>query len=183
MDSNRAVVEPPSEEPDPTTSDAPLTSSWLPASPAPRNGRRRAWGSPLRIGCLLVVAVFVGGPLIATAILDNVGTGGPSMQAVGFGTGGSGCKLSGSAETFPAGPPIRVVAMFSPGLEAGTTVRISTHRNGTELVGSDVVPVEEPSDCVFVGLRDLDPGHYRIEFEVESSSMPPLSGEFDITAE
>jgi hypothetical protein len=86
--------------------------------------------------------------------------------------------------SFPPGTLIRAVAMFSPELQAGTSVTVSTFRDGVELTDyRHVVPVEEPSDCVFIGLAPDEPGRYRLEFALEESSMSPLSGEFDVTAD
>jgi hypothetical protein len=30
-------------------------------------------------------------------------------------------------------------------------------------------------------MSPLDAGHYRVQYEVSPSSMPPISGEFDVT--
>ena len=133
------------------------------------------------VGCSLVVAVFLVVPLIAVAVLDNTGAGGSSIQTVEFGRAGSGCEVTRTADRFPPGTLIRAVAMFSPELQAGERVTISVYRDGTELVDwRDVVPVQEISDCVFVGMTPIDPGRYRVEFAPDTSHMSPASGEFEI---
>ena len=156
---------------------------WVPPEPAAK--ARRKLLAPLAIGCLVVAAlVFIGGPLIAVMLLDTSGVGGPSVQSVAFGRSGSGCAVTRTDTTFPPGTLIRAVAMFSPELQAGNNVTVTTYRDGAELVDyHQVVPVQEPSDCVFIGLAPLEPGRYRVEFALETSPMPPLMGEFDISAE
>ena len=140
--------------------------------PDARKRRRR----PLLIGCFLIVALLIAAPLVLTAIL-----GGPSFQSIGFGTGGSGCDLTNVASTFPRGVPIRDVLMFSPELAAGGTVTIKVELNGTELVDlRDTVKVDEPSGCIYGTWPALEPGHYRVEYKVSPSKMPPISGEFEV---
>jgi hypothetical protein len=159
------------DEPQP----APDTSGWIP--PPPRSGRSRI----LLLGCAIVAVVLLAGPLIALAILDGSGSGGPATQSVGFGTGGSECTLTDTATSFPAGTPIRAVATFSPDVSSGT-ITVRMYRDGAELVGMrETVRIEEPTSCIHATLAPLDVGHYRVEYEVDPSPMPPLSGEFDIT--
>ena len=152
---------------------------WLPPSDG-RSSRPR----PILLGCLIVLAVFLLAPLAAVAILDNAGTGSGSMQSLGFGTGGSGCTLTGAGRSFSEGSPVRALAMYSPGLQPGSTITVATYRDGVELVGRrQLIRVEEESDCAFVGQLLLEPGEYRVEFALDSSPMSPLSGEFEVTAD
>jgi hypothetical protein len=172
----------PSEPRTPAAAPAP---GWLP--PDPRSNR----SSKILLGCLIGAAVvFLGLPLLATAILDNAGTNNgtvqsvPSFQSVGFGTGGSECTLTGTAASFPAGTPIRIVASFSPALAAGSSVTISWERDGIQLTSRrEIVRFDEPADCIYSQHDALPLGKYRIEYELESSAMPPLAGEFEVTAE
>lgn len=158
-------------------------SGWLPPS-TPAAGSRRGLRTPLLVGCLLVAAIFLVGPLIAVAVLDRSGEGGPSIQAVEFGTSGSGCTVTGAAHSIPQGTLVYAVAMFSPELQTGSSVMVKTYRDGTEVVGlRQFVPVEEPSDCVFVGMMPPTPGRYRVEFTPDPSLMSPLVGEFEVTAD
>jgi hypothetical protein len=165
-----------------TTPASTSPSGWLPP-PTPAEGSRRGLQTPLLVGCLLVVAVFLIGPLIAVAVLDSTGANGPSVHAVEFGTGGSGCTVTGAARSIPQGTLVYAVAMFSPELQTGSSVVVKTFRDGTEVVGlRQFVPVEEPSDCVFVGMMPPTPGRYRVEFALDPSPIPPLAGEFEVTA-
>lgn len=167
-----------------TTSSQPDLSSDLAAAQAQiarleaRERRRR----PLLIGCFLIVALLIGGPLVATAILDRSRPNGPDVQTIGFGTGGSGCTLTNVGSTFSRGVPIRDVLTFSPALPADGTVTITVERNGTELVDlGDTITVHEPSDCIYGTMRSLEVGHYRIKYQITPSTMPPITGEFDVT--
>lgn len=154
---------------------------WLP--PGAPTGHRRGWQRPLAIGCVIAAAVFLAGPLIFLAIYNLSSPAGPSMQAVQFGEGGSQCTIARTAQSFAEGTPVRIVATFSPALPTGSSVSIKLHRDGTELTGSrEIVRIDEPSDCIYGEHTDLTAGHYRIVYELESSAMPPLSGEFDISA-
>ena len=143
------------------------------------------------LGCLIGAAVaFLGLPLLAVAILDNVDTGSrtvqsvPSLESVGFGTGGSECTLTGTATSFSAGTPIRIVASFSPALPADSSVTIFWERDGTQLTSRrEIVRLDESADCIYSTHESLPAGHYRIKYELESSAMPPLAGEFEVTAE
>ena len=158
---------------------------WVP--PDPRSNRR----STILLGCLVAAAAaIVVLPLLALAILDNVDQDGgsgetvPSVQAVGFGTGGSACGLTGTATSFSAGTPIRIVASFSPALPADSSVTVFWERDGTQLTSRrEIVRLDEPADCIFSTHESLPAGHYRIEYQVDSSAMPPLAGEFEVTAE
>ncbi len=143
-----------------------------------RERRRR----PLLIGCFLIVALLIAGPLVATAIFDQLGSSGADSQTIGFGTGGTGCTLTNVALSFPRGVPIRDVLTFSPALPAGGTVTIKVERNGTELVDlREMITVDEPSDCIYGTMPSLEIGHYRMEYEVSPSTVPAISGEFDVT--
>jgi hypothetical protein len=173
------VAEPPERVPDaePTTAQ----SGWLPPDPS---GGRRTGRRSLAIGCALVAALFLAGPLIFLAIYNLSSPASPGVQTVEFGRGGSGCAVTRTDTSFPPGTLIRAVAMFAPELQAGTRVAVSMYLDGAELDDyRQVVAVEEPSDCVFLGLAPMEPGRYRLEFAVDPSSLPPVSGEFDITAQ
>ena len=156
-------------------------AGWLPPGPA---GNRRRWQTPLAIGCVLAAALLLAGPLIFLAIYNLSSTGSPSMQAVEFGRGGSGCMVTMAGDSFPHGTRVRIVATFSPALPAGSTVLIKVHRDGTELTSRrEILRIDEASDCIYAEHEDLEAGRYRIVYELESSAMPPLSGEFEVTAE
>ena len=172
----------PSEPRPPASAPAP---AWLP--PDPRSARR----GTIILGCLLGgAALLLVLPLVALAILDTADTVGgtvqsvPSVQSLGFGTGGSECTLTGTASRFSEGTPIRIVASFAPALPAGSSVTVFWERDGTQLTSMrEIVRLDEPADCIYSSHESLPIGAYRIEYELESSEMPPLAGEFEVTAE
>jgi hypothetical protein len=150
-------------------------------SDAPANGKRPN-RRRLGIGCLIIGAVLVGLPLVFTALLDRQGSNGPELQAVGFGTGGSGCDLANVGSSFAVGVAIRDVLTVEPALQPGAVVTITTERNGTELVDlHETITIEEPAPCIYGTMPSLDPGHYRVVYDVQPRSMPAISGEFDVT--
>jgi hypothetical protein len=124
--------------------------------------------------------LILGAALLLTAC--GGGSAGPGVQTIGFGTGGSGCTLTGAASSFPLGATIRDVVTFTPPLAVGTTIATSIHQGSTELVDRrETLKVEEPAGCMQGVLSPLDVGHYRVTVEIAPSSVPPISGEFDVT--
>lgn len=164
-------------DPEPTDPTPQAGSGWIPPDPSPRSSHRRGF---LALGCLVVV-LFVGFGLIATAILDSSSVG-PAMQSLGFGTGGSGCVLEVTARTFPSGTPVRLVARFTPELAAGTTVTVRVAKDGGTLDEMGVVDVKTPSDCISGATAPLEPGHYHVELDVRPSMMPPITGDFVVAS-
>lgn len=122
-------------------------------------------------------------PLVAGLLLAACGGGsaGPDMQTIGFGTGGSGCTLTGTASSFPIGATIRDVATFSPPLEVGTTITTSVHKDGDELIDRETLTVDAAAACMQGVLSPLEAGHYKVTVEITPTSVPPLTGEFDVT--
>ena len=146
---------------------------WIP----PPTGRNLRW-----VGCLVFALLFLGLPLIATAILDATGPGGPNLVTMGFGTGGTECELTGTAEDYAVGTPVHVVVTFSPALQAGATVTITTMREGAERVSSrETVEIDRTTPCVFGTLPELEVGHHVVRVDVDPSAMQPLEGEIEIT--
>jgi hypothetical protein len=158
-------------------------SGWI--SPGPDRPRRRSW---LRTGCWLILVLSLVGSLAATALLDALGTGAPGSGApeamsVAIGTGGSGCTVTNIAETFPLGVQVRHVVTFSPPLPAGATVSIRVERDGVELTDlRQTISFDEPAPCIHGAMTPPETGHYRLVYEINPSSMPPLSGEFEVTS-
>jgi hypothetical protein len=159
-------------------------SGWAtpPGTSRPSRARR------LANGCVIVVALAVVGSLIATLALDTSAPRAPDMQApdlqsVAFGTGGSGCDITGVASSFPLGVEVIDVVTFSPALPTGATVQIRVEHNGIELTEMrDTLTIEEPAPCVHGAMTPPEVGHYRVVYEISPSSMPPISGEFDVTS-
>jgi len=162
-------------DPEPADPTPPVTSGWIQPDPSTRPSRR---GPLLALGCVVIVVVlFIGLPLIATAILDS-SSGGPAMQSIGFGTGGSGCVLDVTKSTFASGTSVRLVAQFTPELAAGSTVTVRVAKDGGPLDDMGVVNVDTPSDCISGATAQLEPGHYHVELDVRPSVMPAISGDF-----
>ena len=122
-----------------------------------------------------------GDSLLATYFLDQTGSSEPDLLSIGFGTGGSECTLTEQATSFPLGTEIRSVLTFEPALPAGGTVTIKVdlrRRGGVDLRNS--VTVEEPAPCLYGTMTPAEAGHYRVEYTITPSVMPPLVGEFDV---
>lgn len=108
---------------------------------------------------------------------------GPSVVTVSFARGGSECSVSGETSTFAVGDPIHMVASFSPALPAGTSVTMTIMKDGSELPGArDTLTTTEPTPCVYHGLQGLEVGKYEVRYSIEPGSMPPGTGEFEITS-
>jgi hypothetical protein len=151
-------------------------SAWAPPPPVARPRR------PLLIAGLLVAAVVVALPLIATWILDSSPASGPSLVGVRFGTGGSDCTLTGEASSFKLGVPVRAVLTLSPPLAAGGSVTVKVELDGRELVEQGhTITVDEPAPCIHGTLSPSEVGHYRVEYTITPSGLPPVSGTFDVT--
>ncbi len=125
---------------------------------------------------LLLIAL-----LVVAACTDQSGTGGPDLTSVGFGTGGDRCTLEGSASTFPAGVTIRTVLTVEPALPAGSTITVTVEKDGVVLEDPQTITMSEPAPCMFGTLPDLEAGHYRMTYRISPSSMPPVTGEFEVT--
>jgi hypothetical protein len=158
-----------------TPPDAPV--HWDPPARTGDPQRRRL----LRVGCLIGAAIVFGLPLVATLLLD-MAMGGPTMESVAFGTGGSGCDLAETRSSFQKGAQIRSVVTFSPALEADATVTIKFERNGVEEPDlGQTFTIRGATNCIYGSFDAAEVGHYRVEYRVTPAAMPPASGEFDVT--
>jgi hypothetical protein len=142
------------------------------------------------LGCVLEGALtdrprtpILGRRLVGTVLIAGLLVGCASgVMSIGFGTGGSECTLTGESSSFPVGVPIRDVLTMSPALAAGGTVEIKVEKDGTELVDHhETFTAEEPTDCIQGSLSGLEVGHYRIEYSIDPSDVPPIVGEFEVT--
>lgn len=108
-------------------------------------------------------------------------TGGPSVESVGFGTGGTDCSLATTATRFSSADPIRVVAEFSPELSTGTVVKIWLSLDGKVLESSgQSLTLDAPAGCISGPLSDtpLAVGHCR--WDISPDTAPAISGGFDV---
>lgn len=149
-----------------------------PSVDKPTTSRRGRWF--LAVGCLIVL-FLIGGPLVATAILDSSGSAG-DIQTLGFGTGGSGCTLDGVISSVPLGAPVHMVGSFTPDLPRGSKVTVTVSVDGaTQPDLGGTIDIDTPSNCVNGIITPHLSGHYVVRLEVEPGSMPPLEGTFDVS--
>ncbi len=142
--------------------------------PPNRASRRR--GVLIAASLVLVVAAIVAIYLVLV--------GPSSASRLGFGTGGTECDLDERRSSFTVGEPIRIAVDFNPELVIGTEVAFRLLRDGTQVesyAGSLILA--EPTPCIHTTLsgEPLPAGHYQFEVVVASDTVPPLSGEFDIS--
>jgi hypothetical protein len=151
------------------------TESMPTADPAARGRSRR----PLVVGCA-IAAVIV-------AILLYVGLsflGGQVREilkgTVQFGTGGSGCDVTGDATTFAPGQDIHVVANLSRDVKAGEVLAVEiTHDGIAEAPSSRTL--DATANCISGTLPStvLQPARYRIVYSVGSEVV--ARGEFVVS--
>lgn len=102
----------------------------------------------------------------------------PEIQTIGFGTGGSGCDLTGIARTFSTGVTVYMVATFSP-LPDSVTITVS--KDAGVIYGPTMAKLDPSVGCETGRLPNLEVGNYKVVMTVPASEMPPLTGEFDVT--
>ena len=147
----------------------------------PTCGRRVNHG---RVPAAVIIAAIILTPvvLLVALALAVVLPGGGQVQTLSFGTGGSGCDLANVTSSFPRGQQIRTVVSFSPPARAGATITMSIAHDGTELLEHrQTFEVDQTANCLWKTLPALEPGHYQVAFAVSPSSLPPISGQFDVT--
>ena len=161
----------------------------VPASPAPeptQTAPGALWAAPegsssggLRRGCVLVAligALFVLGVFVyliflGARVAERAGT-------IEFGTGGTGCSVTGAATTFPASVSIRSVAYLEHDVAAGTTITTTaTLADGTS--SSTDETFDQNATCVTQAIESgLPPGHYNLEYRLGTEIL--ATGGFDI---
>jgi hypothetical protein len=105
------------------------------------------------------------------------------FETIGFGIGGSDadCSLATHSKTFAPTDRIRLIADYSPSLQANTVVTISLTRGGVAIDGYPLdITLHESTKCLHgnVSKGHLDPGHYRLDIVPDTSRS--ISGEFDV---
>jgi hypothetical protein len=139
--------------------------------------RRRGW----LLGCLIVIAIFLAAPLVALFLLDRPSGSGPEIASVASGAGGSVCTIERRSSQFEVGTPVHVVLSMSPPIPAGSKVVVTLRKDGVEFYDTpDTVAITEPAPCISSTFESLPPGHYRVEYALTPTTMPPFDGEFDV---
>lgn len=101
---------------------------------------------------------------------------------VEFGTGGSGCQVTGATTSFSADQPITLVAHLSRGLKAGESVHVTlSHATGGVVSEADRT-FDQPGSCLFgnIAAGVLSPGSYVLDYRVGSAVL--ASGGFAVRA-
>ena len=44
-----------------------------------------------------------------------------------------------------------------------------------------MITLTEPAPCIFGTMHDLEVGHYHMTYAISPSSMPPVTGDFEVT--
>ncbi len=161
-----------------------------PTGEAPPEAQSTAWvppsdggdgGGGLRRGCVIALLVVAVGVLAVLVGLTFLGSQLASSLAgtMEFGTGGTGCSVTGEATTFPASSAIHAVAYLERETRAGEPITITvTYPNGTK--ESQDQTVGEGSTCISQDVPSgVAPGHYLLEYR--SGAEVLATGAFDIT--
>jgi hypothetical protein len=142
------------------------------------HARLSAEGRPVvRAGGAVALATAIGGWLLlaapafllmTTLSLLGAAAGTPVRGTVTFGTGGSGCEISGTATTFPRDREIRYVARFSRSVRTGEVVRATVRDAASQVVDTNDMPLNTDADCLYgvAPAGALDPGVYVWEYVV-----------------
>ncbi|HEX6867658.1 MAG TPA: hypothetical protein VF119_02575 [Candidatus Limnocylindrales bacterium] len=168
-----ATLAEPTPEPTPEPTAAPVTGWVAPEGAGSGGGRRR--------GCL--IAVIVLGAFLVLGYIGLVFLGNQVRTVLAgtiqFGTGGTGCSVTGTATTFPASASIRSVAFLKEDVAAGTTLTtIVTFPDGTSDTGDQTL--DTTAGCVTQAIESgLPAGHYGLEYRVGTETV--AKGAFDIT--
>jgi hypothetical protein len=169
----------PAEGPAAVPAEAPaavMPSGWIaPAAGDGGGGRGRTRGCVILIifvGVLLVVGLIGLGFLASQARSILGGT-------IAFGTGGTGCSVSGSAKTFPSTTAIYSVAYLDHDTTAGQVITVAvTYPDGTTETNDETMA--QAAGCVTQDISPgLTPGHYVLEYR--SGGEVLANGGFDIT--
>lgn len=153
-------------------------TGWV--SPGPESG-----GTGRTSGCLIaaVVGAFAMAALAVIAIFALIFLGGQVQSllkgTVEFGTGGTGCSVTGRATTFPASTTIHVAAYLEREASAGESITLAaTGPDGTTETRDQTMT--ESATCLAFDLPSgLPAGHYVIELRSGSETLS--KGAFDIT--
>lgn len=149
-----------------TTPTPPPVAGWRPTGPT-------RWSRWLA-GCAILVIVLVG-----LFVLGLVFLGGQIRGSVYSGTGGTGCSVSDSADTFTTTDTVHSVMIlereFQPG-EEGQLQLVAP--NGT--MQTEDESTDTPVDCVYLDSGPgLPVGRYEIHFVVGRETL--ATGGFEIT--
>ena len=173
-ESEQGPTEPATEPEAPTTAPGDAPSAWV--RPTSDSG-----GGSLRRGCVILVLVVAVGVLAVLVGLTFLGSQLASSLTgtMEFGTGGTGCSVTGNATTFPSSTAIHSAAYLERGTRPGETITTTvTYPNGTSESNDRVF--DDTGICITEDVESgLAPGHYVIEYR--SGTEVLAKGEFDIT--
>ena len=149
------------------------TPSWI--QPSQGGGSRRT------LTCLVLVIVGIIVLVIGCSGLVFLGSQVQSILAgtIEFGTGGTGCSVTGRATTFPSTTALRSVAHLQREAHASETVTVVvTYPDATTESANQTMT--DSADCVSQSISaGLAPGHYTLQYRVGTEIL--ATGGFDIT--
>jgi hypothetical protein len=161
-------------EPAPTPTDPATTPAWIPPDGGGSGSGRRRWCVIAAIGVVVLLVLGYIGLIFLGSQVESILNG-----TIEFGTGGTGCSVSGKATTFPASASIHAVAYLERDTTVGETLTLAvTYPDATtETNGQAVASV---ANCVSQDIQSgLAPGHYRFEYRAGTEVL--AQGGFDIT--
>jgi hypothetical protein len=133
------------------------------------------------VGCSIagVVLVFF---LVGVVALNFLGGQIEKILAgtVEFGSGGTGCSVTGGATTFRVGQSIHTAAHLTREVPAGEAVTVQLVANGS-VVESNAQSFPTAGSCVSIDLTTsgVPPGTYRLEYLSGTETLS--SGSFTLT--
>ena len=133
------------------------------------------------VGCLLLVPVLLIVTSLSAMYLFSQSNAGASIQSLGSAPAHPNASSRTSPTRSRSARPSVSWLRSSPS-SADATVTVSIGRDGIELTDlGDSVTFEEAVPCFSGTVPASEPGHYRVVFEIDPSTMPPLVGELDVT--
>jgi hypothetical protein len=162
---------------EPTTPGPVATTPWTPppTSDPPKPSGRRRLGCFVLFVAMLVFAGYVGLRFLGNQVATILG------GTAEFGTGGTGCSVTGRAASFPRSTgPVHAVAHLKHEVQAGTTVTLTIEQNGEPFETADQA-FPETGACVYTTIEvgQLEPATYGL---ILSTGGEELSrGSFEVT--
>ncbi len=174
----------PPRGPEPTTwqsTDGPVgaggppqaASGWVVPDTGSRRRRSPTWVVVAAIVAVVVLAGFIGIIFLGSQAAKVL------AGTVEYGSGGTGCAVTGKATTFARSVTVHYAAHLTPVVPAGTTVtQTRTFPDGR--IESQDQAFDTTSRCLFGDVGpNLSPGRYVLEFRAGTEILS--KGTFDIT--